>query len=377
VKRLFFPVVLAALVGAVAASVFFAASRGSGRAAGRTAAAPAVSSTGGVRKDISSTTTTPTATQVYKRDAAGVVSIKATSAGGGDSGTGIVLNDEGLILTNNHVIAEGTSITVSPGKSSNVNRTASVVGADPNSDLALIKVDPSGLGLTPLKLVSSSSVEVGDSVYALGNPYGLTETLTKGIVSALQREISAPDGATIKNVIQTDAPLNPGNSGGPLLNAEGEVIGVNSQIASDAARTEGSQPGSTGVGFAISSTTVSEVIKAIESGGESSSGSGQTESGAGTERRSGSESAGGAQSPYGVESPYGGSSEGGQVESPYGAEGGQVEGQRGSGSEGQVEASGASPYGYQQGSAAGTESQGANGTGASEAGREGQVVVVP
>src|SRR6202034_3992778 len=136
-----------------------------------------------------------TATQVYQRDASGVVSTKATTADGGDSGTGIVLNDEGLILTNNHVISEGTSISVSPGKSTSVTRAASVVGADPNSDLALIKVDPSGLGLQPLKLVSSSSVQVGDSVYALGNPYGLDETLTKGIVSALGRETSAPAGA--------------------------------------------------------------------------------------------------------------------------------------------------------------------------------------
>ena len=106
----------------------------------------------------------------------------------------------------------------------------------PTSDLALIRVDPSGLGLKPLKLASSSSVQVGDAVYAIGNPYGLEETLTRGIVSALGREISAPDGAKITGAIQTDAALNPGNSGGPLLNEQGEVIGVNSQIASDAAQ---------------------------------------------------------------------------------------------------------------------------------------------
>lgn len=357
-KRLFFPIVLAALVGAVAASVFFAASRGSGRAVStRTAAAPAASSTGSVTKDVSSTTTTPTATQIYKRDAAGVVSIKATNADGGDSGTGIVLNDEGLILTNNHVIAEGASVTVSPGKSSNVSRTASVVGTDPNSDLALIKVDPSGLALKPLKLVSSSSVEVGDSVYALGNPYGLDETLTKGIVSALGREISAPDGATIKNAIQTDAPLNPGNSGGPLLNAEGAVIGVNSQIASDAARTEGSQPGSTGVGFAISSNTVSEVIKTIEAGGGSSSQGSESES---RVRRSEAES-----TPYGSESPY-------QTEGPAttkGREGESLE---------------ASPYGYESSGGSGVEgesgevgSSGAGSAGEGREGGEGRVMIVP
>jgi putative serine protease PepD len=358
VKRLFFPMVLAALVGAVAASVFFAASRGSGGIApARVGAAPVTAgSTAGVAKDVSSTT--PTATQVYQRDASGVVSIKVVDADGGDSGTGIVLNDEGLILTNNHVISEGTSISVSPGKSVNISRTASVVGTDPNSDLALIKINPAGLGLKPLKLISSSSVQVGDSVYALGNPYGLTETLTKGIVSALEREISAPDGATIKDVIQTDAPLNPGNSGGPLLNAEGDVIGVNSQIASDAARAEGSQPGSTGVGFAISSNTVSEVIKTIESGG--GSGTEKTE-GESRVRRSGEEV-----SPDGTESPY-------QTEEPSGTQGSVGESRE------------AGPYGYESNAGSGVEgyggvgSSGAGSGGVESAGegREGQTVIVP
>ena len=109
-------------------------------------------------------------------------------------------------------------------------------------------------------------MQVGDTVYAIGNPYGLEETLTKGIVSALGREIAAPDGSKITDAIQTDAALNPGNSGGPLLNEHGEVIGVNSQIASDASTVGGSQPGSTGVGFAISSNTVAQAVKKIQSG---------------------------------------------------------------------------------------------------------------
>ena len=112
-----------------------------------------------------------------------------------------------------------------------MTRTATLVGEEANQDLALIRIDPAGLGLKPLRLVSSSSVQVGDSVYAIGNPYGLDETLTRGIVSALDREIAAPDGSKITGAIQTDAALNPGNSGGPLLNEQGEVIGVNSQIA--------------------------------------------------------------------------------------------------------------------------------------------------
>jgi S1-C subfamily serine protease len=271
-RRLIPITITAALVGAVAASaVFLAAGGSSGRSAASTHGASSASTLPGSesagRREVASTTTTPTATQIYQRDASGVVTVKATSAEGADVGTGIVLGGEGLILTNDHVIARATTISVSPGQAQSTSRSASVVGADANADLALIKVDPSGLGLKPLRLVSSSSVHVGDPVYAIGNPYGLDETLTKGIVSALGREIQAPDGAPIRGAIQTDAALNPGNSGGPLLNAEGDVIGVNSQIASDSAGGAGSQPGSTGVGFAISSDTADEVIKAIESGG--------------------------------------------------------------------------------------------------------------
>lgn len=356
-KRLFLPLMIAALAGATGATAFFLASGGSsGRSATSSAAAPtaATSTRGsgvGTRREVA--TSTSTATQIYQHDSAGVVSIKALTSEGGDTGTGIVLNNEGLILTNNHVISEGTSITVSPGKSSNLTRTATVVGADANSDLALIKVDPSGLGLKPLKLVSSASVQVGDSVYAIGNPYGLDETLTRGIVSALGREISAPDGAPIKDAIQTDAALNPGNSGGPLLNDQGDVIGVNSQIASDAASSEGSQPGSTGVGFAISSSTVSEVIKTIESGGGTSAPE-TVERGSGVQGQSGGES-----SPYGPQSPY------------------EVEGSNGSGGRGQVEGREASPYGFESNS--GGESEGSGVGGAESVGRdgEGQVVVVP
>jgi putative serine protease PepD len=365
VKRLFLPLMIAALAGATG---FLLASGGSSGHRAATSGAATASTHGSsvvARREVS--TSTPTATQIYQQDAAGVVSIKALTAEGGDTGTGIVLNDEGLILTNNHVISEGTSITVSPGKSSNLTHTATVVGTDANSDLALIKVDPSGLGLKPLKLVSSASLQVGDPVYAIGNPYGLDETLTRGIVSALGREISAPNGAMIKNAIQTDAALNPGNSGGPLLNDQGDVIGVNSQIASDAASSEGSQPGSTGVGFAISSSTVSEVIKTIESGGGTSAPE-QVERGSGAQEGQ----AGGESSPYGTQSPY------------------EVEGSQGSRERGQVEGREAGPYGLE--SNPGTESEtgvgggesdgsgsgsGVGGTESAAPGGEGQVVIVP
>jgi putative serine protease PepD len=290
---------LGVLAGAVIASVAAGLASGGGgtsRSAARTVSPVLTPGSAGARRQVSSSTLTPT--EIYKRDATGVVSIRVATSGGEDAGTGIVLNDEGLILTNDHVIEGAQSIAVSANGSSKVTHAATLVGEEANSDLALIRVDQAGLGLKPLTLASSSSVQVGDSVYAIGNPYGLSETLTRGIVSAVGREISAPDGARISGAIQTDAALNPGNSGGPLLNERGQVIGVNSQIASDAARTEGSQPGSTGVGFAIASNTVAQAIKTIESGqGTSSSATRQ----AGTEREGGEV----GQSPRSGVTPFG------------------------------------------------------------------------
>jgi putative serine protease PepD len=360
VKRSIGPMLAAALAGAVAASAVVVLAAGGGSGSGSTsgvkvASARKVSSAPGVRRQVSSTGLS--ATQIYQQDSSGVVSIKATTADGGDSGTGIVLNEKGLILTNDHVVENGTTLTVSPGKDSNVSRTAKLVGEEANSDLALVQVDPTGLGLKPLHLVNSSTVQVGDSVYAIGNPYGLDETLTRGIVSALGREISAPDGAKISGVIQTDAALNPGNSGGPLLNEQGEVIGVNSQIASEAATTEGSQPGSTGVGFAISTETVAQAIKKIEAGEGVSSGSsghsrGETEASAAT-------------SPYSRQtpnSPYG-SREGSEQE-------GAVEAGPSQGSEGVEVVPGAS-------GSEGAGEAGASGVEGAGAGSEGRTIIVP
>jgi putative serine protease PepD len=186
---------------------------------------------------------------------------------------------------------------------------------------------------------------VGDAVYAIGNPYGLDETLTRGIVSALGREISAPDSAKITGVIQTDAALNPGNSGGPLLDEQGQVIGVNSQIASDAASVAGSQPGSTGVGFAISSNTVARAVKTIEAG--------KGVSAAAARAGSQSERVAGTPSPYGSRSPYGSSNPYAEAEAP------------GSSSEAHTEAG---SEGGEAGSSR-SESPGAGG--------EGRVVIVP
>jgi len=263
---------LAAMLGAALASAAVVVIAGGSSSTSRTTTASnlAAGSTG-TRQEVASTALS--ASQIYRQASAGVVSIKAVTAQGEDSGTGVVLNDKGLILTNDHVVAGASRLTVAPKGSSSATRSATLVGEEANDDLALIKVDPSGLGLEPLTLASSKSVQVGDAVYAIGNPYGLEETLTRGIVSALGRTISAPNGAKITGAIQTDAALNPGNSGGPLLNDQGEVVGVNSQIASEAASVAGSQPGSTGVGFAVSSDTVAQAVKAIEAGHGVASGS--------------------------------------------------------------------------------------------------------
>jgi putative serine protease PepD len=380
VKRLFAPLLLAALVGAalatVAAGLLGTGSTGSSTstAGAVKVAAPASSSSGGTRREVAASSGSSkalTATQLYQQDSTGVVAIKAVTSEGEDEGTGIVLNEEGLILTNDHVIKGATSLSVDASGSSKKTTSATIVGEEANQDLALIKVDPSGLGLKPLTLASSSSAKVGDTVYAIGTPYGLEETFTKGIVSALNREIAAPDGSKISGAIQTDAALNPGNSGGPLLDEQGEVIGVNSQIASDAAQTEGSQPGSTGVGFAISSNTVATVVKKIEAG-EGVSYASATQSAA--------QSEGGSESGSGEEqSPYGGRSE-----SPYG----EVEaGGSGATEEGAVEAGGSGSSGVEGLGEGGAGSRGVEGSGevgsgssgveSGGTGSEGRVVIVP
>lgn len=199
-KRLFAPVLLAALLGAAVASVAAVVVANRGSSPARTIASETTgSAAAGTRREAASTALT--ATQIYKQSSAGVVAIKAATAQGTDSGTGIVLNDKGLILTNDHVVSGASSMTVAAKGSSSQTRTATLVGEEANDDLALIKVDPAGLGLKPLTLASSKAVQVGDPVYAIGNPYGLEETLTRGIVSALARTISAPNGSKIEGAI--------------------------------------------------------------------------------------------------------------------------------------------------------------------------------
>ena len=181
--------------------------------------------------------------------------------GGGSSsaqGSGFVFDKAGHIVTNQHVVDGATTaqVRLSNGKT----YSATVVGTDTSTDLAVLKIDAPAAQLHPVALADSSAVEVGDAVVAIGSPFGLEETITAGIVSALNRQIQATNGVTIGGAIQTDAAINHGNSGGPLIDMTGKVVGVNAQIESDSGDNAG-------VGFAIPSNTVKSVVAQILSGG--------------------------------------------------------------------------------------------------------------
>ncbi|MFL5925583.1 MAG: S1C family serine protease [Gaiellaceae bacterium] len=174
-------------------------------------------------------------------------------------GTGFVYDSKGNIVTNEHVVDSATFVTVRLPDGTSYK--GNVVGSDPSSDLAVVHVNAPASKLAPLTLADSSNVAVGDGVVAIGNPFGLDGTVTTGIVSALNREINAPDNTPIEGAIQTDAAINHGNSGGPLFDLQGEVIGVTSQIQSDSG-------GNDGVGFAIPSNTVRSIASQLISTGK-------------------------------------------------------------------------------------------------------------
>jgi S1-C subfamily serine protease len=208
--------------------------------------------------------------EIYRRAASGVVRINATTNSTATPGTGnpwgtpqqsaigsgFVIDKTGHVVTNYHVVEGADIVTVSFSNRDTVK--AELVGTDPSSDLAVLRVNTSASALTPLALGNSDQLQVGDPVVAIGNPFGLDRTATSGIVSALQRLITAPNRFTIDHVIQTDAPINHGNSGGPLLNARGQVIGVNTQI-----ETGDTASGNVGIGFSVPSNTVKDVVAQI------------------------------------------------------------------------------------------------------------------
>jgi putative serine protease PepD len=205
---------------------------------------------------------------IYERTHKGVVEITVSERAstpfgqtgkGQAQGSGFVYDSSGHVITDQHVVAGAQSVKVMfwNGKSYN----ATVVGSDASTDLAVLKVDAPASVLSPISLGDSSRVQVGDGVVAIGSPFGLEQSVTAGIVSALHREINSPNGFTIDDSIQTDAAINHGNSGGPLLNGDGKVIGVTAQIESDSG-------GNDGVGFAIPSNTVKSIVTQIISSGQ-------------------------------------------------------------------------------------------------------------
>src|SRR5918998_1257422 len=211
-----------------------------------------------------------TVQDIYREEGRGVVFIQAEGVNGGETpfgqpqqgtatGSGFVVDEDGTIVTNAHVVEGASSVQVGFEEGGDLV-DAEVKGVDDDTDLAVLKIDPQGQELTVLPLGDSADAEVGDPVVAIGNPFGLQRTVTTGIVSALQRQVDAPSGFAITDVIQTDASINPGNSGGPLLNAQGEVIGINSQIA-----TGGGQ-GSVGIGFAVPVNTAKDLLPQLRAG---------------------------------------------------------------------------------------------------------------
>jgi putative serine protease PepD len=189
------------------------------------------------------------------------VSVRVREGGASASGTGFVIDSNGTIVTNAHVVAGATQVQVR-FDDNGAGVDADVLGSDESSDVAVLRVDASKTqNIKPLTLADSDSVRVGDLAVAIGYPLGLDRTATAGIISGVGRAIQAPNGFSIDKVIQTDAPINPGNSGGPLLDGAGRVIGVNSQIA-----TAGGGGGNVGIGFAVPSNTVRQVVPRLRSG---------------------------------------------------------------------------------------------------------------
>jgi putative serine protease PepD len=261
----------------IAASAIGLAAAGAGAGAGLYAALGPSSTTTTVQVDrnsepVSATSTTSgelSVNDVYERTYRGVVDLTVSSDGSSDSspfggssqaeGSGWVYDKQGHVVTNQHVVDSAGDITVEfwNGK----KYSARLVGVDRSTDLAVIKVSAPASVLHPLEIGDSDEVEVGDGVIAIGSPFGLQGTVTSGIVSALHRQMQAPNRFAINDSIQTDAPINHGNSGGPLINASAQVIGVNTQIQSDSG-------GSDGVGFAVPSNTIRAVASQLVAGKE-------------------------------------------------------------------------------------------------------------
>jgi S1-C subfamily serine protease len=267
VKQGFLPILAAGLIGSGMTAGILLGTGAAGNGTTRTVIQ--TSSLGGDTSPASRRGNGLTAREIYERDAPGVVLVRARSlqadassldlmerSDGVASAAGFVIDDEGRLLTNAHVVAGATDVSVTFSDDQTV--PARVLGKDEETDLALLDVEPAGLDLHPLELGSSAAVQVGDPTVSIGNPYGRDRTLTTAVVSARQRRITAPSGFSVDNVIQTDGVLAPGNAGGPLLDATGRVIGVNSQIQADGPQ------GDVGLGFAVPIDTAKALIPALQ-----------------------------------------------------------------------------------------------------------------
>src|SRR5438105_9364032 len=225
------------------------------------AAASSGTTTGSSSATTASTQASTSAETVYKQVSPGVVTITAVVSNGRGSGqatgSGIVLDTNGNILTNAHVIAGAQQIQVTFSDGSTVS--AKLVGSNTSADLAVLRVSVAASSLHPVTLGNSDSAQVGDTVYAIGSPFGLSGSLSQGIVSNLKQSGTTSNGNSLSGLIQTDAAINPGNSGGPLVNAQGQVIGINASIESPV-------DGNVGVGFAIPINQVQQQLSALEGG---------------------------------------------------------------------------------------------------------------
>jgi S1-C subfamily serine protease len=260
------PVIAGAVAGAVIA--LLVSSGGTNKTVIEQVASP---STNSIPASNSKTSSGLSVNQIYKTDSPGVVDITSTSVQQGtnngffstpsqstqDEGAGVVFNKQGDILTDEHVVSGASTVKVN--FQDGVSVPAKVLGTDPSTDVAVLKVDVKASELHPIAFANSSNAQVGDPVVAIGSPFGLPETTTAGIVSAVGRSITAPNNYTIPGAIQTDASINPGNSGGPLLDANGQVLGLNDQIQTNSGD-------SAGVGFATPANADVQVADTIIAG---------------------------------------------------------------------------------------------------------------
>ena len=269
-RRTLLPIIAAALAGA-AIAVAATSGGSSSRSVTTTVVQPAHGST--LPTSLTSSHGL-TINQIYRQAGPGVVDIQVTSSGnsggffGGSEqtqgeGAGVVYDTKGDILTDEHVVANASSVSVTLGDGKKYG--AKVLGTDPSTDVAVIHVNAPASELHPVPFADSSRAQVGDPVVAIGSPFSLPGTVTSGIVSAVGRSITAPNNYTITGAIQTDAPINPGNSGGPLLDGSGHVLGLADQIETNNT-TPGGQGSSSGVGFAVPSNMVSRIANEIIAG---------------------------------------------------------------------------------------------------------------